>query len=116
VEPLEGVYDGLYETFYQRTDLQVGRLVDLALVVVVAYAVLTTMWKPVNAAVGWFYTPLGKVSLYVFIVHVFFALAVGNIPGLDRTNPWVGTAVHAVVLALVWLMVRFKVGFRFIPT
>ncbi|MCW2582912.1 MAG: acyltransferase protein [Klenkia sp.] len=116
VEPLEGGYDRLYWTLYQRTDLQVGRLVDLAMVVVVAYAVLTTMWKPVNAAVGWFSTPLGTVSLYVFIVHVFVALPVGTIPGLDRTDPWVGTAVHAAVLALVRLMVRSTVGFRLLPT
>lgn len=111
-----GTYDGLYETLYQRTDLQLGRLVDLALMIVVAYAFLTAFWKPVDRAVGWFYVPLGSTSLYVFIVHVLFVLAVGNLPGLDRSDWWVGTGVHTAVLAVIWLMVRRRFLFRVVPT
>jgi hypothetical protein len=111
-----GTYDGLYGTLYQRTDLQLGRLVDLALMIVVAYAFLTAFWKPVDRAVGWFYVPLGSSSLYVFIVHVLFVLAVGNIPGLDRSDWWVGTGVHTAVLAVIWLMVRRRFLFRVVPT
>ncbi|WP_344008707.1 OpgC domain-containing protein [Nocardioides lentus] len=108
-------YDWLYPNLYQRTELQPGRLLDLALVVVVAYALLTCVWKPIAAATGWFLVPLGRVSLYVFIVHVFFVLAVGNVPGLDRTSWWQGLVVHTVVLGVIWLMVRYKVLAKIIP-
>lgn len=111
----EGSYGWLYENAYTRVFLQPGRLLDLVLMVVVAYAVLTTMWKPIDKVIGWFWIPLGQASLYVFIVHVFFVLAVGNIPGLDRGSVWQGTLVHTAVLALIWLMVRKKFLFSVIP-
>jgi hypothetical protein len=111
-----GTYDWLYPHLYQRTDLQAGRLLDLLLVLVTAYALLTACWKPLNRVFGWFYVPLGTASLYVFIVHVFFVLAVGNIPGLDRMSWWQGTLVHTGVLALIWLMVTRRFLFKLIPT
>lgn len=110
------LYDRLYDTLYQRTYLQPGRLFDLAFMVVVVYAVLTRVWRPINAAIGWFWEPLGRASLYVFIVHVFFVLAVGLIPGLDRSSVWQGTLVHTVVLALLWVMVRRRFLFKVIPS
>ena len=87
----------------------------LALMIVVAYAVLTTCWKPIDKAVGWFWTPMGENSLYVFVVHVFFVIAVGSIPGLDRGDFWIGTAVHTVVVLLIWAMVKRRVLFSVIP-
>jgi hypothetical protein len=109
-------YDWLYPHLYQRTNLQGGRLLDLVLVLVTAYALLTACWAPLNRVFGWFYVPLGTASLYVFIVHVFFVLAVGNIPGLDRLSWWQGTLVHTAVLALIWTMVTRKFLFKVIPT
>jgi len=111
-----GTYDWLYPHLYQRTNLQAGRLVDLLLVLVTAYALLTACWKPLSRVFGWFYVPLGTASLYVFIVHVFFVLAVGNIPGLDHMSWWQGTLVHTGVLALIWLMVTRRFLFKLIPT
>jgi hypothetical protein len=112
----DGLYSSLYESMYQRTFLQPGRLIDLALMLVVAYTFLTRVWKPVDRAFGWFYTPLGSASLYVFIVHVFFVLLVGSLPFLDRSNFWQGTAIHTLVLAVIWFMVKRKFLFKVIPT
>ncbi|XYX74286.1 OpgC domain-containing protein [Clavibacter nebraskensis] len=112
----DGLYSSLYESMYQRTFLQPGRLIDLGLMLVVAYTFLTRVWKPVDRAFGWFYTPLGSASLYVFIVHVFFVLIVGSLPFLDRANPWQGVVVHTLVLAAIWFMVTRKVLFKVIPT
>ncbi|MAY95742.1 MAG: acyltransferase domain-containing protein [Nocardioides sp.] len=111
----EDVYGWLYAEGYRRVDLRPGRLIDLALMIVVTYAVLTTCWKPIDRLVGWFWIPLGQASLYVFIVHVFFAVAVGNVPGLDRADWWQGAVVHTVVLAAIWWMVRRRVLFAVIP-
>ena len=108
-------YDWLYQNAYVRIFLQPGRLLDLAVLVVVAYALLTTCWKPIDTAVGWFWTPLGENSLYVFIVHVFFVIAVASIPGLDRASFWQGTLIHTVVIAIIWVMVRRRFLFSVIP-
>lgn len=108
-------YGWLYDNFYIRVFLQPGRLIDLAFMVVLAYAVTTMAWKPVNKAIGWFWIPLGQSSLYVFIVHVFFVLAVGNIPGLDRNSLWQGTIIHTVVLLVIWVMVKKEFLFKVIP-
>lgn len=109
-------YAWVYLNLYQRTDLQAGRLIDLVVVLIVAYALLTTCWKPLNRAFGWFYVPLGTVSLYVFIVHVFFTVAVANIPGLDRMSVWQGLVIHTVVLGLIWWMVKRRFLFKVVPT
>ncbi|TCJ00545.1 OpgC domain-containing protein [Aeromicrobium sp. IC_218] len=108
-------YGYLYDHAYIRVFLQWGRLLDLAVMLVVAYAFLTTCWKPVNAVIGWLWIPLGQASLYVFIVHVFFVLAVGNIPGLDRMSIWQGVLVHTVVILTLWVMVKKKFLFSVIP-
>lgn len=108
-------YAWLLENFYIRVFLQPGRLIDLVLVVVVAFAVLTTCWKPIDKAIGWLWIPMGQASLYVFIVHVFFALAVANVPGLDRMSFWQGTLIHTVVVLVIWAMVKRQVLFSVIP-
>lgn len=109
------LYAGMYDSGYQRIFLDWGRLVDLPLVLVCSYAVLTVAWKPLEKSMGWLWIPLGQASLYVFIVHVFFVLAVSNIPGLDRASLWQGTLIHTAVIAIILLMVRKKVLFSVIP-
>jgi hypothetical protein len=110
-----GFYESLYGTAYQRVDMQWGRLIDVALMVVCTYAILTAFWKPINAAIGWLWIPLGQASLYVFVWQVFFALAVASIPGLDRTDALIGTAIHTGLILLLWVMVKKKFMFKVIP-
>jgi len=109
------LYESLYGTAYQRVDMQWGRLADVVLMVVCTYAILTVFWKPINAVIGWLWIPLGQASLYVFVWQVFFALAVASIPGLDRTNWVIGTAIHVGLIMLVWVMVKKKFLFKVIP-
>ena len=108
-------YGWLYDHLYVRVDLQPGRLLDLALVILVAYAFLTACWKPVNATVGRLLIPLGQASLYVFIMHVFIVIAVQNLPGLDRTSAWQGVALHTAAIAVLWVMVRRRFLFSVVP-
>jgi hypothetical protein len=109
------LYESLYNTAYQRVDMQWGRLADVALMVVCTYAILTALWKPFNAVIGWLWVPLGQASLYVFIWQVFFVLAIASIPGLDRTNPWIGTIIHVAAILLLWVMVKRRFLFSVIP-
>ncbi|WIB00867.1 OpgC domain-containing protein [Curtobacterium sp. MCBA15_012] len=109
------MYDQLYNTAYQRVDLQWGRLVDIAFFAIVSYAILTVFWKPIAAVIGWLWIPIGQASLYVFVWQVFFALAIASIPGVDWFNGWIGFAAHTVLILLVWYMIRKKFLFSIIP-
>jgi hypothetical protein len=109
------MYDALYNTAYQRVDLQWGRLVDIAFFAIVSYAILTVFWKPIAAVIGWLWIPIGQASLYVFVWQVFFALAIASIPGVDWYNGWIGFAVHSALILLVWYMIRRKFLFSVIP-
>ncbi|WP_394249599.1 OpgC domain-containing protein [Arthrobacter pityocampae] len=110
-----GYYETLYESAYVRVILQPGRLLNLAFFIVAAHVILTSFWRPINKLTGWLYIPLGRASLYVFIVHVYFVLAVANIPGLDRTSAWQGLVIHTVVTLIIWVMVRRRFLFSVIP-
>ena len=64
---------------------------------------------------GGFLIPLGRATLYVFTVHVFLALAVANIPGLDGGNVLLNTVAYVLILAALWGMVRSRFLFAVIP-
>jgi hypothetical protein len=98
-----------------RIDLQGIRLLNLLLVLIVAYAVLTAAWTPLRKLLGWLFIPLGQAPLYVLIVTTFLVLAVANIPGLDRAALWQGALIHTLVIAIVYLMVRKRFLFSVIP-
>ncbi|WP_104118590.1 OpgC domain-containing protein [Arthrobacter sp. B1805] len=110
-----GFYETLYESSYVRVFLQPGRLLNLAFFILAAHVILTSFWRPIYKLTGWLYIPLGRASLYVFIVHVFFVLAVGNLPGLDRTSAMQGLVIHAAVTLIIWVMVKKKFLFKVLP-
>jgi len=109
------MYEDLYNTAYQRVDLQWGRLVDIPFFAIVSYAILTVFWKPIATVIGWLWIPIGQASLYVFVWQVFFALAIASIPGVDWYNGWIGFAAHSALILLVWYMIRKRFLFSVIP-
>jgi hypothetical protein len=108
-------FDALYADWFTRATLDLGRLLDVFLLLATAYALLTAYWRPLDRALGWFLVPLGRASLYVFVLHVFAALLVAELPGLGQGSVALGTLAHGVVLAVLWTMVRKQVLFRVIP-
>lgn len=109
-------YRTMYDAFFSRTYLAPGRLLNVLVLVVAAYAFLSAYWKPVERALGWFLVPLGRATLYVFIMHVVLIAVAANIPALQQQSIFLNTAAYAVVLALLWVMVRTRFLFRIIPT
>ena len=96
----EPVFRSVYDAFFGRTYLGIGRLVNVLVVVVAAYAVLSAYWRPIERALGWFLVPLGQATLYVFVMHVFLIVAVANVPALQQGSLWLNTAAYVVVLGL----------------
>lgn len=109
-------YRVMYDALFARTYLAPGRLLNVLILVVAAYALLTAYWKPIERVLGWFLIPLGRATLYVFIMHVVLIAVVANIPALQQENVLLNTAAYAVVLGLLWAMVRTKFLFKIIPT
>ena len=108
-------FDAMYADWFTRATLDLGRLLDVWLLLATAYALLTAYWRPLDRALGWFLVPLGRASLYVFVLHVVAALVVANVPGLRGDGVAPGTLAHGIVLAVLWTMVRNRVLFRVIP-
>jgi hypothetical protein len=111
----DNVFRPIYAALFERTYLDVGRLVNVVVVVIAAYALLTAYWRPIYRTVGWFLIPLGQATLYVFIMHVFFALIAANIPALQQGDVWVDTAANIVILGLLWAMVKSRFLFKIVP-
>jgi hypothetical protein len=113
------IYRDVYDRFMQKNTLGFLRLVNYACVLVVGYAVLTRFWEPLRRGLGWFLIPLGQASLYVFIIHIYVVAAVDNVLPfgfpLDHHDLWINTAAHTAALITLWLLVRFRVLFQWIP-
>lgn len=111
----EGPYGWLYATFFQRTLLGLGRILNTFVVVAALYALLTYCWAPLRRLASAFFIPLGQATLYIFVVHLLFVLIVHNLPLLQRDLLVVNTIAHTIVVAAIWLMVRHRVLFWLIP-
>jgi fucose 4-O-acetylase-like acetyltransferase len=61
---------------------------------------------------GKIFIPLGQNSLYVYIVQSMLTFVL-----VDRAlaDPWVALGTNLAVVALVWLLVRYRVLFGIIP-
>lgn len=105
----------LNNEYFSKSQLGLGRLLNVVVLFISMYALLTVCWQPINKALGWFLIPLGQASLYIFFIHIFLLLAIMNTPLPAYNDFWVNTAIHVSLLALVWVMVKKEFLFRWIP-
>ena len=111
------VFDLLYQKYFLKNQLEFPRLVNFAAVLALAYAVLTRYWLPLNQALGWFFVRMGQATLYLFAIHIYLLLIANQFVAL-RFYPmhwWRSTLLHTLFLATAWLLVKYKVLFRWIP-
>lgn len=109
------VFGNLYNTYFLKNTLGILRLVNYLVVLVYGSYILTICWKPLWKAFGWFLLPIGQASLYVFIMHIFVLYVVSNIPIFWQQNFFINTLGHTASLLVLWLLVRYKVLFEYIP-
>lgn len=105
----------IYGKFFDRWTLGIGRIANIIALLIVGYAVLRQWWRPINSVLGWFFVPIGQASLYVFVVHVYIALVTEQFSWLHEGRVLVNTAAHTIALAIIWLLVRYRFGHRWIP-
>jgi hypothetical protein len=92
----------LYEHFFTLSDLRVGRLLNLAIGLPVAYAILTRYWVLARPLETLFVT-LGQRSLGAFVLHVYGLLLLANLK--LPYDLWVNTLAQVtLVLAIAVLL------------
>ena len=89
-----------------------GRLFVAAVWLVFLYAVVKRFEPTVLRSVGRFFEPLGRNSLYVYIVQSALVFPLFN---LYARSFWIATAEDVLVLGAVWVMVEKRVLFAWIP-
>lgn len=112
----------LHDQYFNKNKLGILRLLNYACFLIVFYWLLTKFWLFINRLLGWLFIPLGQASLYVFIMHLGFVVAVEAITGFSQVKPdyhtadiWLNTLLHAGALLGLWLMVKKEFLYRYVP-
>jgi hypothetical protein len=108
-------YDGLWRMFFVRETVGLGRALDTVALAILAYVVLTRWWGIVEPVCAWCFVPLGQASLYIYLLHPAIAWALDQVGALHEGRYALNTLAHLAVLAGLWLLVRHRVLFRWIP-
>lgn len=118
-------WQAIYDTHLQKNRPSLLRLLNLAAFFATFYALLTYFWVPIDRALGWLLIPLGEASLYVFLMHLLFVVAIDQIPGYFDAMPawdgawplgiWFNTGLYVVTILGLWLLVRHRVLFGIVP-
>lgn len=107
----------IYERYFSLSDLGMGRVLNLAVTLPLAYAVLTRGWVIAGRLQALFVT-LGRGSLGAFVLHVYGLLILSHIP--DDGRVWVNGLMQMLLIAAIavllggmrWWRVRRPVPFR----
>jgi hypothetical protein len=108
-------FQEIYGQWFVKTRLGLGRVINVAAVFVVLIWLVSRFWSKIGPTLGGFFIPIGQATLYVFVVHVFLIVLIAQLPFSHTNDFWVGTAIHAGVIAVIYAMVRYKVLFNVIP-
>lgn len=111
----EAFYHDIYMSWFQKSTLGLGRIINNISLFIVFYYALTHYWVPINKLLGWLLIPLGQASLYVFILHVYFIILFSNTPLGSYDNFLINTAIHTITILIIWAMVKRQFLFQFIP-
>ncbi len=108
-------FQNIHNLLFDKTRLGLGRILNNVSLFIIMYVLLTRYWLGFNKVLGWLLIPLGQASLYVFTLHVYAILLVSNLPDTSLDSfVWV-TLAHGAVILGIWLMVKHRVLFRWIP-
>jgi len=109
LEALEG--NALLQTLaFDKPDLVVGRLVVLAALAAVSYALVTWLWVPIRNASAWLLLPLGQHALTAYAVHIYLVAVIAwlarSLPEGAPDRAVVATVLQLIGVGAVWLAVR----------
>jgi hypothetical protein len=105
-------HERVFRFLFDKVRVGPGRLLVAAVWLVCLYAIVKRFEPAILRSVGRFFEPLGRNSLYVYIVQSALVFPLFNL--YVRTF-WVATAEDVLVLGAVWVMVKKRVLFDWIP-
>jgi hypothetical protein len=115
-------FRAVYNYAFLKNSVGWARVLSSAAFAVCCYQFVSHFWIPARRAFGWLLLPMGRTSLYVFLVHLAFLVAVEQLPGhfdrqpsFDPSAVWINTAVLVAIIAAIWVMLRFRILFSIIP-
>ncbi len=95
---------------FDKPDLVVGRLVVLAALAAVSYALVTWLWVPIRSAGAWLLLPLGQHALTAYAVHIYIVAALAwlarALPEGAPDRAVVATTLQLIGVGAVWVTVR----------
>jgi hypothetical protein len=95
VSPAHFTY--LYFNYFSLTDLQIGRVLNLAVALPVGYVLLTRFWM-IARPLGRVFVTLGQQSLGAFVLHVYGILLIAQLR-LPRANwLWTNTLIQVMLI------------------
>ena len=109
------LFYSIYHTYFRKNQLGILRIMNYAVILVLAIHLMSKQWPLIQKLLGWYFVPVGQATLYAFIIHVYMLILFDQLGLLNHSNIWLNTAIHTMALAVVWVMVRFRVGFKWIP-
>jgi len=104
---------------FNKSTVAPGRIIATVVCFQFGYLLLTFFWRPLWAAVGWFFTPLGQNSLYSYTMHVViiggFYVLLPYLPENIQAMGTINTALQLGVLFLLWWLIRRQFAFDIVP-
>jgi len=104
---------------FGRLFLRPGRLVATATVAPFLYLSTTYLWVPVRKHLGGLLLPLGRHSLYCYLMHMpfvaLFERAAIFWSSLGRWSALLNGGAQLAVIGVLCVMVRFRILFRLFP-
>jgi hypothetical protein len=88
----------LYFHYFTLTDLRIGRVLNLAVALPVAYALLTWCWT-IARPFGIVFVTLGQQSLGAFALHVYGILLIAHLHPVSVNQLWTDTLVQVMLIA-----------------
>lgn len=105
--------------FFLKSSMAPGRLIASFFIFQFAYLALSVLWKPIQAALGWFLLPLGQTALYGYTMHValigLFTMALPYLPGDVTSLRGLNTSLQLLAVLVIWFMVQRRFLFRIVP-
>lgn len=109
------VREYLAVSFFDKENLPLARVAMFGVWFWTAFWLFNRFEKQITRAFGWILIPFGTNSLYVYTVHAFFIFFAHLIIAPGNRDFIVNFLMAGGIIAIIWLMVRYKILFKIIP-
>lgn len=90
------------DLLFGKNDVRIGRILALLAIGPFSYGLVTVLWRPITATLGWLLMPLGRNALAAYAVHLFVAAAAASWIGDPLRSTGEHTLVQVTGIAIVW--------------